>query len=70
MIALHRLNGKELVLNSQLIEVVEATPDTVLTLTNGNKYVVQESVDTVIDLVIAFERRCRLEPLGERVVDK
>ncbi len=56
MIRLTRINHVPLVLNSDLIEHVEVTPDTVISLTNGQKFVVLESADEVIDRVIAFRR--------------
>lgn len=55
MIRVKRLNGKEFVVNSDLIEFVEETPDTVISLTTGKKVVVQESVDEIIEKVIEFK---------------
>ena len=48
MIRVTRLNGEHFALNADLIERVEGHPDTVITLLEGNKYVVVESVDQVI----------------------
>ena len=48
MISVTRLNGERFALNPDLIERVEGHPDTVITLVEGNKYVVAESVDLVI----------------------
>ncbi len=48
MIRVTRLNGEHFALNPDLIERVEGHPDTVITLVEGNKYVVAESVDLVI----------------------
>jgi len=45
MIALKRLNGQEFVLNADLIETLEKTPDTVITLTNGKKIIVSNSLE-------------------------
>jgi flagellar protein FlbD len=56
MIRLTRINRVPLVLNSDLIEHVEATPDTVIALTNGQKFVVLEPADEVIRKVIEFRR--------------
>jgi len=56
MIRLTRINHVPLVLNSDLIEHVETTPDTVISLTNGQKFVVLESTDDVIRKVIDFRR--------------
>jgi flagellar protein FlbD len=54
MIMITRLNGHEFALNCDLIERVEATPDTVITLIDGTKYVIEESVATVIELIRAY----------------
>jgi flagellar protein FlbD len=56
MIHLTRLNQNALVVNSDLIEHIETTPDTLLSLTTGQKFVVQESVDEVVRRVVAFRR--------------
>lgn len=56
MIRLTRLNHTPLVLNSDLIEYMEITPDTVITLTNSQKIMVLESTDEVVARVIAFRR--------------
>jgi flagellar protein FlbD len=57
MIKLTRLNGSVYVLNSDLIETVEATPDTVISTTDAKKYVCRESVDEVIGKIIEFRGR-------------
>lgn len=62
MIKITRLNHSELVVNANLIEFVEATPDTVITLTSDRHIVVQESVEEVIMRVLAFLRAAN-EPL-------
>ena len=56
MIRLTRLNHVPLVLNSDLIEHLEVTPDTVISLTTGQKIMVLESADEVVDRVIEFRR--------------
>ena len=56
MIKLTRLNHTPLVVNSDLIEHLEATPDTVVTLTTGSKFVVLQTIDEVIQLVVDFRR--------------
>jgi flagellar protein FlbD len=56
MIRLTRINHVPLVLNSDLIEHIEMTPDTVISLVNGQKLVVLESTDEVIRKVIEFRR--------------
>ena len=56
MIRLTRINHVPLVLNADLIEHIETTPDTVISLTNGQKFVVLEPIDEVIHKVIEFRR--------------
>lgn len=57
MIELTRLNNRPLVVNSDLIKFIENTPDTVLTLTTGEKVVVSESCPAVIEKVVEFRRK-------------
>ena len=57
MIELTRLNNRPLVVNSDLIKFVENTPDTVLTLTSGEKVVVSEPYPVVIEKIIEFRRK-------------
>lgn len=59
MIRVTRLNGSPLVVNADLIELVEQTPDTVIVLTTRNRVMVKESADEVIQRVIAFQRSLR-----------
>lgn len=49
MIRLSRLNGSELVVNCELIKFIEETPDTILTLSTGEKFMVRESLEEVIE---------------------
>ncbi|HHV98998.1 MAG TPA: flagellar FlbD family protein [Clostridiaceae bacterium] len=60
MIRVTRLNGSSYVLNCELIETVESTPDTVITTTNGKKFVVAEDVDEIIDKVIKYKAKIQL----------
>ena len=56
MISLTRLNNSALTINSDLIKFIENAPDTVITLTTGEKVVVRESTEDVLRKVIAFRR--------------
>jgi len=60
MILLTRLNGSQFSLNAFLIETVEETPDTVVTLVNGKKYIVRESMAEVVERVRAFLKEVRV----------
>lgn len=57
MIIVSRLNGERFGVNAEHIERVEETPDTVLTLVDGKKYLIRESLEDVIDKVVDFRAR-------------
>ncbi len=57
MIRLTRLNNTSLAVNCDLIKFVENAPDTVITLSTGEKVVVRETLDEIIDLIVDFRRR-------------
>jgi flagellar protein FlbD len=57
MITLRRINGERFTINADLIETVESTPDTVIRLVNGHRYVVAEPMDEIVDLVIQYRRQ-------------
>jgi len=59
MIRVTRLNGKPLVVNAELIKFVEETPDTLITLTGGDKLLVKESMEEVVRRAIEHGRRVR-----------
>jgi flagellar protein FlbD len=59
VIQLSRLNGVTFYLNAEMIQAVEATPDTVITLTSHDKMVVKEPVDLVIERMIDYQRQIR-----------
>lgn len=56
MISVTRLNHKPLVINSDLIEQIEMTPDTVISLTTGEKIMVLESSDELVERIVNFRR--------------
>ncbi len=58
MIKLSKLKGSdnEFVVNAELVETIEQTPDTVITLTNGKKILVEESMDEVVRKVMDYKR--------------
>ena len=56
MIDVTRMNGKMYTLNSDLIETIEETPDTVITLTNGKKFIVKETRQDIKNLVKLFRK--------------
>ena len=62
MIKVTRLNGKEFVVNAEMIQFLEETPDTVITLVNHEKIIVKETVDDVIRRVIDYSRATRIFP--------
>lgn len=59
MITITRLNKRVLVLNADLIKMIESTPDTIITLINGDSVIVLESVDEIVERAIDYQRRVR-----------
>ncbi|ERI91255.1 flagellar protein [Clostridiales bacterium oral taxon 876 str. F0540] len=57
MIKLTGLNNKELILNAEHIEKLEAVPESLITLTNGNKYLVRESNEEIINKVLEYKNK-------------
>jgi len=56
MIKVTRFNHELVVLNAELIESVETTPDTVITLTSGKKLLVSEPVELVVERILEYRR--------------
>ena len=69
MIRVSRLNGAEFVLNAELIREVEATPDTIIALTTGEKVMVRESVDEVVAAVLEYRRQIQPGTFAEGRMD-
>jgi flagellar protein FlbD len=57
MIKITRLNKSELYFNAELIEFIEETPDTIISLISGKKFIARESAQVIIDEIIAYRRR-------------
>ncbi len=57
MIYITKLNDKETVINCDLIELIEATPDTTITLTTGRKIIAKESIEEIIDRISEYKKR-------------
>jgi len=66
MIYLTRLNDSKVVINSDLIEFVESIPDTIVTLTTGQKIMVKESVEKVVDSVMEYKRSILHKPICKK----
>jgi flagellar protein FlbD len=59
MITVTRLNGKPVVVNAELIRFIEQTPDTLITLTSGDKLLVKEDMEEVVRRAIEYARSIR-----------
>lgn len=57
MIKLTKLDGNEMYINPDLIETIEESPDTHISLMNGNRYLVQETARVVVDRIVVFRAR-------------
>lgn len=64
MIQVTRLDGTEMVVNCDQIAWIEYNPDTVIALSNGEKLIVRESPDLLIDRIVAFKRAIAVERPG------
>ena len=63
MIKLTRLDGEAFVLNAELIRYVERRPDTFVTLTSGDRIVVSETMDEVIDRAVQYQQQKHFMPM-------
>ena len=63
MLEVTRLNGQKIVINCELIEYIDANPDTTITLTTTNKFVVKEDLEEVIDKIIKYKSKIYSEGL-------
>ena len=63
MITLTKLNGNRFVLNAELIRTIEENPDTIVTLVSGDKIVVKEKIDEVVERAIEYARRAGAEAI-------
>ena len=59
MIYLTRLNGDRFVLNAELVREIESTPDTLITLINGDHMMVRETAEDVVEKAVDYARRIR-----------
>jgi flagellar protein FlbD len=69
MIQLTRLNNSPLIVNSDLVKFVEQSPDTVITLVNGEKILVREKADEVLNRIVEFRRSVLqgMAPIGPHI---
>lgn len=63
MIKVTKINGRELVVNADLIEFIESTPDTLISLTTGRKIMVLEEMDEVIRKAVGYRATARIYPV-------
>jgi flagellar protein FlbD len=57
MVEVTRTDGRKITINAELILSVEQTPDTLITLTNGVKILVNEKITTIVDMVIDYKQK-------------
>ncbi|GAA4700804.1 flagellar FlbD family protein [Brevibacillus fulvus] len=70
MIELSRFNGSKFFLNITHVESVEATPDTVITLFNGKKFVVRDDASEVVQRITAFYQTASVYSAAPRITDE
>lgn len=59
MISVTRLNGHQVVVNAELIKLLESTPDTMITLINGERIIVKEALDEIVRRAVEYMRQLR-----------
>lgn len=64
MIKVTRINDAPLVINADLIEFVEASPETIVCLTTGKKIMVKQTIDEIIDRVADFKRKASIRTIS------
>jgi flagellar protein FlbD len=64
MIKVTRINDAPLVINADLIEFVEASPETIICLTTGKKIMVKQTIDEIIDRVAEFKRKASIRTIS------
>lgn len=57
MVEVTRFNKEIIIINADLIEMIEATPDTVITMTTGKKFVVSETKEEMVDKIIKYKQQ-------------
>ena len=62
MIALQKINGQSLIVNAELIETIESTPDTIIKLTTGKTFILRNSLEDVVRKIIKFKQLCHCKP--------
>ncbi len=65
MISVTKFNGEVMVVNAELIETIEKTPDTIISLITGKKYMVKETVEEIVAKVVEYRRQ--LPPFWRKV---
>ncbi len=70
MIQLTRLSGADIIINAELVETVEETPDTVVTLTTGKKYVVRDTASEVVRKVLEYRRALQRRRCARRAAEQ
>jgi flagellar protein FlbD len=61
-----RLNGSTIYINAELVKTVEPTPDAVITLTNGEKFIAKETAEVVVERIIAYQQQVHAAPYLNR----
>jgi flagellar protein FlbD len=67
MIEVTRLNGVRFWINANLIEQIESAPDTVITTTTGNNFIVKESVEAVVEKVVFYQSQVERRPIKAKM---
>jgi len=61
LIPITKLNEQKMIINCDLIELIESTPDTTLTMTTGRKIIIKESMDAVLEMIVTYKKSIALQ---------
>ena len=61
MIKITKLNDREMIVNCDLIESMEALPDTTITMTTGRKYIAKDTIEDILKNIIAFKQQTQIK---------
>jgi flagellar protein FlbD len=66
LIFVQRFDGKKIVVNGELIEMIETTPDTIITMTTGKKITVKDTVNEIVAMVKDYKKEINLPIINNK----
>lgn len=72
MVKVQKLNGTDLIINAELIETIESTPDTIVTLQTGKKLILKTKADDLVENIIEYKKMIqgKIEVIEKRIKEE